>query len=156
MKKIITLSAFVLLLPLISYGQHMHRDDKGAFKKIEELENIKLISALGMDETTTLKFFARRTKFREQQGKLYQAANDILNKLDEAVKSGKKDDNELKNDLNQYWKIQNKLTEQKEKFFNSLTDILSYKQISELLVFERRFREEIRKMFFQERFKRRN
>ncbi len=155
MKKIITVLAAVLFIPLISYGQRMHHDERGAFKKIEELENIKLINVLGMDETTTLKFFARRTRFREQQGKLYDAANDLLNKLDTTVKSGGKNDKELKNYLGQYWQIQNKILKQREEFFNSLSDILSVKQISELLVFEKRFRDEIRKMFFQERFKRR-
>ncbi len=154
MKKIIYVFIAVLILPLITYGQHMRRDDKGPFKKIEELEKIKIIEALGMDETTTLKFFARRTKFREEQGRLFDDSNTLLNKMEEEVKSGTKNDAELKNDLSQYWEIQNKLEKHKEEFFNSLTDILSYNQITELIVFEKKFRDEIRKVLFQERQRR--
>ena len=154
MKNIIAALIAVLLLPLISYGQHMPHDDKGPFKKIEELEKIKIIEALGLDETTTLKFFARRTKFREEEGNLIKNSNDLLNKMEESVKNGDKNDKDFKSDISQYWENQNRIIKLREEFFNSLTDILSNKQITELLVFEKKFREEIRKVLFRDRMRR--
>jgi predicted patatin/cPLA2 family phospholipase len=64
-----------------------------------------------------------------------------------------KNDEELKKMINQYQDLENKILKRKQDFYNSLSDILSYKQIAKVLVFERKFREEIRSALFQERRK---
>jgi hypothetical protein len=43
------------------------------------------------------------------------------------------------------------MDEERERFFNSLNDILTYKQLAELTLFERRFREEIRDVLFHKK-----
>lgn len=40
---------------------------------------------------------------------------------------------------------------EKQKFINSLSDILSTEQIARLLIFEKRFKEEIRSVLFDRR-----
>jgi len=155
MKKLLVPFLILLMTPLAVYSQSMRHQDMGPMKKIEELEKIKLIDALGMDEQTTLRFFARRAKFKDEQRKLFNQENNLVSKLEDAVKSGKSNDADLKNMINQYLDLENQIVNTKQKFINSLPDILSYKQISELLVFEKRFREEIRNLLFRERMKRR-
>jgi hypothetical protein len=154
MKKLVVLFLIVLFIPLAGYSQSMRHQDMGPMKKIEELEKIKLIDVLGMNEETTLRFFARRSKFKDEQRKLFGQENDLIGKMEDAVKSGKSNDSDLKSMISQYFDLENQIVNAKQKFINSLPDILSYKQISELLVFEKRFREEIRSLLFRERMKR--
>ena len=155
MKKILVPFFVVLFIPLVVFSQPMRHQDKGPMKKIEELEKIKLIDALGMNEETTLRFFARRAKFKSEQFKLYNEENELINKMENALQNGKTSDTDLKNMINQYFDLENQIIKSKQKFINSLPDILTYQQISKLLVFEKRFREEIRNLLFRERMKRR-
>jgi len=121
-------------------------------KKIEELEKIKLIDALNLDEKTTLRFFARRNEYRNRQNKLMKDASNLLDQMDDFVK---KDTNqnapEYKKLIEQYLENETKIIKNRTDYINSLHDILTYQQISRLLIFEKRFREEIRKALFKER-----
>lgn len=155
MKNLLIPFLIILMIPLAVYSQSMRHQDMGPMKKIEELEKIKLIDALGMNEETTLRFFARRSKFKDEQRKLFDQENDLISKMENSVKSGKSNDTDLKTMINQYLDLEDQIVNAKQKFINSLSDILSFKQISELLVFEKRFREEIRSLLFRDRMRRR-
>ncbi len=152
MKQISLFLIAALLFPVILLAQDRGHDDKGPMKKIEELEKLKIIDVLGMNEETTLKFFARRDKYQNDQHNLMKQGSNILDEMDSAVKKGgDKNSPELKKLIEQYLSIQNDISQQRVKFINSLNDILSYKQISELLVFEKKFRDELRRELWRAR-----
>jgi uncharacterized protein (UPF0305 family) len=154
MKRIVAAVSFVLIASLVANAQVMKGSEEGPLKKIEELEKIKLIETLGMDEQTTLKFFARRTKYREEQSQLNKNMTDLLDQISDLTKKDDgKNEAELKKMIEQYQDIENKILRKKQEFYNSLNDILTYKQIAKILVFERKFREEIRAALLQERRK---
>ncbi|MGA7722817.1 MAG: hypothetical protein WCA84_16750 [Ignavibacteriaceae bacterium] len=154
MKKIVAAGLFFLIAALGVNAQGSKGSDEGPMKKIEELEKIKLIETLGMDEQTTLKFFSRRTKYREEQTELVKNSSGLLDQISEFTKKDdKKNDEELKKMIDQYHDLENKILRRKQDFYNSLNDILTYKQIAKVLVFERKFREEIRSALLQERRK---
>ncbi len=154
MKKLIIVTAIFLLGSVLACAQGMRHRESDALKKIEELEKIKIIETLGMDETTTLKFFSRRTKFRDEQSQLFQNAAKLLDQMEEtAKKTGDKNDPEMRKMIDNYFEIENEIVKDRETFINSLKDILSYKQISLYLVFEKKFREEIRNVLFKERMR---
>ena len=69
------------------------RDRKGPREKIEQLEKIKLIEALDMDEQTTLKFFARRNESRSRIDKLNDSLDTITDNLESKFSKG--DESEL-------------------------------------------------------------
>jgi hypothetical protein len=154
MKRIITAVSFILIAAFAVHAQDMMPppDDHGPMKKIEELEKVKLIETLGMDEQTTLKFFARRTKYREEQSQIIQNIMTVLDHISDLTKkSDGKIDDEIKKAIDQYHDLENKLLKRKQEFYNSLNDILTYKQIGKVVVFERKFREEIRAALMQDR-----
>jgi hypothetical protein len=156
MRGIILILSFVLTAVCLSKAQPpMKQGEPGPLKKIEDLEKIKLIETLGMDEQTTLKFFARRAKYREEERKLFENSGALLDKMEEISKGNdiKNNDDELKKLIDQYLDNENKILSKRIEFYNSLNDILNYKQISELMVFEKKFREEIRSALFKERRK---
>ena len=153
MNRNITVVLFILIAAFAVHAQDMMRpDDRGPMKKIEELEKVKLIETLGMDEQTTLKFFARRTKYREEQSQIIKNIMTLLDHISDLTKKNDaKNDDEIKKAIDQYQDLENKLLKRKQEFYSSLNDILTYKQIGKVVVFERKFREEIRAALMQDR-----
>ena len=145
MKNIIFVLSVVLLYSIVGKPQERRHHNSDAFKKLEELEKIKIIEALGLNEQTTLRFFARRNTYREEQRKLIQDESGLLNQMDELVKRDTSGNNpEYKKLIEQYLDIENKMVQKRANFIGSLSDILTNQQICKLLIFEKKFREEIR------------
>jgi gas vesicle protein len=120
--------------------------------KIEALEKIKLLETLDMDEETALKFFARRNEHQEKMKTLMDEVDAQFERIKNKISSVKDDnDPELKKLIDSYLITHQKMDEEKKRFFNSLTDILTYKQLAELTLFERRFRKEIRDVLFHKK-----
>ncbi len=148
-------NSFFLVLAILSVSTFAQ---DGPFKphrmpdKIAQLEKIKLIETLRMNEETTLRFFSRRT---ENQNKVDELENKIAQKLDELndlINSEKKvDDEKYKSTIDEINNLRKQISIERENFFNSLSDILTYKQIAKLIVFERNFREELRDAIFKDR-----
>ncbi len=157
MKNLIYVFSLIIFSVLTLNAQGMRNRDAGPMKKIEELEKIKIIEALNMDEPTTLKFFARRTKFRDEQTQLFHDASKILSQIEEtAKKSNDKNDPEIKKLVDKYFNIQENILKHREAFIYSLNDILNSQQIAEYMVFEKKFRDEIRNVLFKERMRNRD
>ena len=120
--------------------------------KFEQLEKIKLIEALGMNEETTLRFFARRSEHQKQQQEIQDKIDKKIEDLDIIFKSGRVATiEEIKSDINEITSFQSQLEKNRVEFINSLSDILSYEQIAKLLIFERKFRDEVRRLIMKER-----
>jgi len=130
-------------------GRHHH---KGPGEKMKDLENAKLIEALDMDEETTLKFFSRRNAHREKMEGIRKKEDEHLKKINELIeKIGDQNDPLLKKAVEEYFQIRSEMNEERKSFINSLSDILNYKQIGRLIVFEPRFRDEVRKILLKQR-----
>ena len=91
MKKELFLLLVLLLIPVIITAQGK-RDHRGPREKIEQLEKIKLIDALDMDEQTTLKFFARRNEFRNKMDALNDSLDSIVDNLESEFDKGNNSD----------------------------------------------------------------
>jgi ABC-type nitrate/sulfonate/bicarbonate transport system substrate-binding protein len=154
MIRLIAAVSFILAASIAMQAQGMGHPEGGPLKKIEELEKVKLIETLGMDEQTTLKFFARRTKYREEQTQLIKNIITLTDQMNDLTKKNDvKNNEEVKKMIGQYEDLENRILKQKQDFYNSLSDILTYNQIAKVIVFERKFREEIRAVLFQQRRK---
>jgi hypothetical protein len=120
--------------------------------KFEQLEKIKLIEALGMNEDTTLRFFARRAEHQKQQEEIQQKINKKIDDLELIFRSGRVATiDELKSDINEINSLRSELEKNRTDFINSLSDILSYDQIAKLIIFERNFRDQVRKLIMKDR-----
>ena len=152
MKLIFRIVLVSLLLSSGLYAQKGKMHDEEMRAKFEELEKIKLIEALHMNEETTLRFFARQTEHKDEQKAIMEEVKAITDELDKVLKSEKpaaREDIELKIDEINNLELQLELN--RIEFINSLSDILSYEQIAQLIVFERSFRNEVRKMLMKDR-----
>ena len=74
----------------------------------------------------------------------------VKRKIEEEI-----NEKELNSMIDKYLSYDNEIEKEREVFIHSLSDILSVTQIAKLVVFEKKFRDEIRDILFKTRMERR-
>ena len=140
----------LIILTSIAYPQQMKERKMKNMEKLEQLEKIKLIESLDMDEDTSIRFFARRNESKREIQELETKTDDIIFELEKSFNSEDKyKDEKQKQLISEMLKNREAIEMRRNQFINSLDDILSTEQIAKLIVFEKRFREEIRNVLFE-------
>jgi len=157
MKSFLKITFLSLLLFASLFAQKDKWQDDNMREKFEELEKIKLIETLQMDEETTLRFFSRQSEHKNEQREMMDEIKQDIDDLDVMLKSGRPvTTEELKKKISDINDLELKLDQNRVAFINSLSDILSYEQIAQLIIFERTFRNEVRKMIMKDRRQQKN
>ena len=139
----------LIVLTSIAYPQQMKERKMKNMEKLEQLEKIKLIESLDMDEDTSIRFFARRNESKREIQELEKKTDDIIFELEKSFNSEDKyQDEKQKQLISEMLKNREAIEMRRNQFINSLDDILSTEQIARLIVFEKRFRDEIRNVIF--------
>lgn len=158
MKRIILLLVFVLTFLATDYAQirKKHHSMFMMRNKIEQLEKIKLIDLLDMNEKTTLIFFARRHGYFKHQKEIINKRDSLIKVMENEIKNNRtKSKNTIyKKEIRQIFNLEQKMLIKRRSFYNSLSDILSSQQIAKLIVFEYRFKREIRNILMEKYRKR--
>jgi Spy/CpxP family protein refolding chaperone len=137
------LLTFFAVLPMTGNAQHNGRGQNLA--KVDQLEKVKLIDALQMNDETAVKFFNKRRAFKEKQRATTQQLETALDELQVIVKSnGEKDVARMKSLNEEIIRLETQMHKQREDYVASLAELLTTEQISKLAVFEREFRREIK------------
>ncbi len=159
MKKIIILFSIFFAFNTITKAQMgegpRDRKSPNGMEKIEQLEKIKLIEVLDMDEETTLKFFARKNEHNNIMKQLMDKSIKQLDAINEKLQEKSVDEKGLNSMIDKYFSIEDEILKERETFVKSVSDILSVTQIAKLVVFEKRFRDEIRDILFKTKIERR-
>lgn len=145
---------FLILSLFISQsilGQGFGRGDHFGFGKqnrIRELEKLKLIEVLNMDEDTSIRFFARRNEHMQNQRRLNEKREKLLTSIDDILENQSDTEKKelIKTRIKEILDVENELVSERANFLNSLTDLLTAEQIAKMLAFELRFRNEIRNL----------
>ncbi len=82
-KSFMIMFALILLTPII-YSQQMKENKMKNREKLEQLEKIKLIESLDMDEDTSIRFFARRNESKREIQELEKKTEDIIFELEKS------------------------------------------------------------------------
>ena len=153
MRTFIVILSFISFLSIEAFAQFEEGPPPHKMReKILQLEKIKLIEALQMDEETTLRFFARRSETEKSIDGLMKNLDDLLDKIDQMTSGDNQPkDEELKPLIKEVAGIRLKIEQKKADFVNSLDDILTTKQIARFVVFEKKFREELAKSLMKDR-----
>lgn len=127
-------------------------------KRIEQLEKLKLIEVLNMDEETTVKFFSQRRDYYSKRRSLTFKIDSLYINLEETLKSNryKADDVSYKKMIDELLTAEKNLILLRNDYISTLTGLLNNEQISKYVIFEKRFREEIREMVEKHRRRRGN
>jgi hypothetical protein len=153
MKKLVPLLIFIVLVSTTLNAQRNQDRKHQVPERIMQLEKIKLIETLEMDEETTLIFFARKSESDREMEKIQKAMDEKLDIMEQLVNKDNVQDEGIKDAIDELNLMHQKLVENKTNFIKSLSDILSYEQIAKLVLFERKFREELRRAIFKDRRK---
>ncbi len=152
MNKVIITALVLIILASISYPQKMREKMMKNKGKLEQLEKVKLIEALDLDEETAIRFFARRKDSRNEIDYLEKKSDDLLFKLESSFQSNEKNQEEKQRQMiSEFLKTSESIESKRNQFISSLKDILTTEQISKLIVFEKRFRDEIRNVLLDKR-----
>lgn len=159
MKKVLLLLVLLVMLPVITCAQFHDgpppREDKKHFDRIAQLEKIKLLEALDLEEEQVLRLFSRRDAHQDEQRVVLEKRDALVKELEEKYVSGEE---ELTPDLfNNYLKklagYEVTLAEQREAYIYSLKEILSEEDVIKYIVFESKFRKMVRQFLMDDRGK---
>ena len=155
MNKLFFVVALTFVFSLSILAQDMGREERmhkrrAPMKKIEELEKIKLLDVLNLDEATSVKLFTRRNQNRTKIWDIEDKINEDLQNIELEIKKGKDMDVSKIQKLNEdYCNLSMDVEKGKMSFIRSISDILTPEQIGKYIVFERRFREDIRELLMK-------
>ena len=113
------------------------------FERLEQLRKVRMIDELGLKEEQSVRFFARLSEFDKRRRDLMHDRHEMLDKLEQMIKDNA-DDKELEKMFPALVNNDQRMGEEKMKFFGSLSDVLSVQQRAKLLIFERAFEKELR------------
>jgi preprotein translocase subunit YajC len=151
--KVLSLLLVLILISISTLFSQRHRDkDQHAREKIEQLEKIKLIEVLQMNEETTLRFFSRRADHQREMEEQQKILKEKINELELLLKSDRiLLEGDLKASIDEVLFLKDNLEKMRIEFIQSLNDILTYDQIAMYIVFETRFKQELRKLILREK-----
>ncbi len=147
MKKFLVILIMALFLLPVTFKAQWHGGMHGKMGRLLQWEQMKIIDVLNLDEETAIKLFARRRKNLDNQLALVNKKKELGKELKSAIENN--DTVKCDSLISKAFEIDKKLIENKEKFYRSLSDILTKKQIAQLVLFENRFKDELRKYFLR-------
>lgn len=152
MKKVIFVIVIILFSTALFYPQKMRDKMMRNKGKLEQLEKVKLIEALDLKEDVAVRFFARRNESRNEIETLENKVDDILVELENTFNSKDKNiETKQKQLITEFYKTKESVNQKRVQFIKSLDDILTTEQICKLIVFEKKFREEIRNVLLDKK-----
>ncbi len=145
MKKLI-----MLLFVIFSVGISQAQPSGGpppmggrSMERIERFKKMRLVEMLDLKEDQSVRFFARFNDFENTRRELNRQKDETLDKIERLIRN-KADQKEYEKIFDEVETVNRKIGEEKLKFFNSLTDLLAIEQRAKLILFERRFENELR------------
>jgi hypothetical protein len=133
----------MILTTLQLYAQPGPPMDGRGRERIERFRRMRLIELLDLKEEQSVRFIARYNEFENNRRDLNKQRDEILDKIERLVRNNA-EEKEIEKIFLEVEAISRKLGEERLKFFNSLSDLLSVQQRAKLLLFERRFETELR------------
>ncbi|MBK7103929.1 MAG: hypothetical protein IPH62_01420 [Ignavibacteriae bacterium] len=112
-------------------------------KKFEQLEQLKLLEILNLEENTAIKFITRRNKNRDKVFEIMKEFDSELDKMEKILHNEKKEKN-YSEFIDKCITFEIKITEEKNNFVKSLDDILTDEQIAKVILFDRKFKKDVR------------
>lgn len=138
------------------YAQDRRHRRMDGHKKIDQLERLKLMEILELDEETFIRFFARHSEHKSNVRLSMQGQDKKIADMDAIIKSARPiTDKEYADILNDYVEGEKKILQDREAYLKSLQAILKPEQVCKLVVFEKKFRDEIRDILLKDRNRKR-
>lgn len=155
MKNVIFFSLVALFLSLClpaaqSFAQDKH--DK-QLQKVDQLEKVKLIEYLNLNDDTNVKLLSRRKDFKAKNRSYYKAMDSLITELESYDGKNDKQNPAIKRCIEEYQRVELQIMKNRQEYINSLYEILTPEQVGKYIVFEKKFKKEIQDFIFKAREK---
>jgi hypothetical protein len=158
MKKSIFLFLFVFLFNAFSAqaqeGFFHGRMNPERMKKIDQLEKIKLMDILDVDEETLVRFFKRFGEFKSKTWELFSRKDSLAKEVQNVLNDSDASDKEITETLDELFEIDKQICALKSEFFLTAKEILPPQELAKFLTFEQKFRRELMRVYEKKRFQR--
>jgi hypothetical protein len=114
-----------------------------AAERVEQFKKIRIMEVLGLDEQSSIKFFARYNKNLEVMKDLRQKQIQTLARI-QNLRKGKASDSDYAKVVTELRSLEDQVNQTKSHYIDDLKDVLTNKQLAEYLVFELRFQQNLR------------
>jgi Spy/CpxP family protein refolding chaperone len=112
-------------------------------ERIEHLKKVRLVEMLDLTEEQSVRFFARRNDHENIMQSLMKEKNDRLDRIERMVRNAA-DPADIEKAFPEVLAAEAQLHQERERFFRSLSDLLTAEQRAKFLLFERQFERELR------------
>ncbi|NNL21232.1 MAG: hypothetical protein HKO83_07925 [Ignavibacteriaceae bacterium] len=147
------LTLILLILFSVSiFPQKKFGRDGEMRERMSQLEKIKLIEVLEMNEETTLLFFSRRAEFQKQHEEMRNNIDSKIDNLEATLKSARLvTEVELQSMIDEILDLHLAFEAKRADYIKTLNDILTTDQVARYVVFEKRFKDELRRLLLHQR-----
>jgi hypothetical protein len=155
MKNVVFFCAITLLFALcIPANQTFSQDRQDKpLQKVDQLEKVKLIEYLNLNDETNVKLLSRRKDFKAKNRYYYHAIDSLVAELESYDGKNDKQNPAIKKCIEDYQRIELQIIKSRQEFINSLYEILTPEQVGKYIVFEKKFKKEIQDFIFKNRDK---
>ena len=123
-----------------SYGQ-----DDNIRDKIEDIKLEKMAKKLEMDETTKSQFIDKYKAFSKEMRELTRKRAKTYKEMAQKIEGGQG----LDSLVDQLLDYENTITQKRKEFIAEMRSMLTSRQIAKMIIFERRFNNELKKLLKQ-------
>ena len=140
---IVLISIFFMMTQVVAQDQLPMRGP--AAERIAQYKKLRLMEVVQMNEETSVRFIARYNKHEENIRAIGREQDELIDQLQKLIKSNS-NDAALENVIKDIGMSEEKVLEERTKFIKELRDILSLKQMSQFIIFERNFNKNLREL----------
>jgi hypothetical protein len=138
---------------ILPQGQMRKKMDPN--RKINQLEKVKLMETLNLEDETAVKFFNLKDQHQRNMTELREKSDKILDILQETLSGGESTNNSSLNKLiEDFKKSEAELNLERRRYLKEAGALMPVEEFAKLLVFERNFRTEVRELIMGQRNKR--
>lgn len=114
-------------------------------ERLETLRQVKMLEALEVDEETAARITVLYNKHQRESRELMQEIDVLIDELEEAIDAGKTD-SELRRLRTEIEEKRNNNHANRMRFYSDAETYLTDRQVAKLIVFERNFQRDMRRI----------
>ncbi len=146
MARITTILIFLLLISHAdAITQQRHQRMQEGRERLETLRQVKMIEALDVDEETAARISVLYNRHQKETRELIREIDLLVDELEDAVEAGKTD-GELQQIRLQIKEKRNTNHANRMRFYSDAEIYLTPRQVAKLIVFERNFQRDMRRI----------
>jgi hypothetical protein len=150
---IISIIAIVFSVSVTAQNQGRGRMDPN--RKINQLEKVKLMETLNLDDAVAVKFFNLKDQHHMNMTELRDNSDKILDIIEETLSEDGSKTNSSLNKLIEDFKINEAdMNQERIRYLKEAESLLPAGEFAKLLVFERNFRAEVRSLIMGNKMRR--